>query len=633
MKKHAPVLALVGALLVALIATAAVNWPGTTPDAAGGPDTLDAALPEETPEESGVPEEEPPAPALTLDDVRAISFLDMPAGDERADYVSYAAYRGLLFGVGDGNFDPESFVTRATLITVLFRMSGQEAAPYDGRFADVAGDTWYTAPVAWATQAGVTTGKTEDLFGPHDRLDRAQLAVFLYRFAAFQDGRTYSGDLSDYRDGAAVPDYARIALDWALQNRIFAGMVSDTIHPYLPVSRAQLAQALVALTAYSSDEPVASQLTEQLRVQAADSASVANHEDIQALVDSVASKYGAIGLQVAVIEGGAVTDTYTYGWATKGSAAMTPEHKIRVASITKVAVGMAAMILREDGIVDLDESIGTYWGVRARNSRYPDDPISIRSLLSHTSSIISYGDDTSRTRSAVQARLQSGGYSGARPGSIYSWNYNNYAFGVLGMTLELASDRYLDDILEQRLWSLMDIDAAFEGGCIDATDLLTTLYYHGGSVSRSVASQAKLGKASSPGGSGTFFAGGLTISAQDLAKMFALLASDGRYEGLQLMRPESIELMETCYDYQLPDGFYQALPLRYQNNIYGRDRLYYHTGSAYGVYNCASYDPDTGDGVVVLSVGASATKDSYGIYAVCGGISQYIYDILESPAA
>lgn len=626
MKKHVPLLALAGMLAVALIATAAVTLPGQVPE--DTPDRL-ALTGESPPAETRTPETEPEPPALTLDDVRTVTFRDVPAQDERADYVSYAACQGYLTGVDSGRFAPETLVTRAQLMTVLCRMSGHEPVPYDGTFSDVNADDWYAGAVAWAIRSQITVGKTDRLFGPDDNVNRAQLAVFLYRFAAFRDGRTYTGGLSAYKDGASVPDYARQALDWALQNRLFAGMVGDTIYPNLPVSRAQLAQVLVALTACSSGEPVAAQLTSQLHVETVESVSLAHHDAIQAQVDAVASRYGAVGLQVAVIENGAVTDTYTYGWATKGSVAMTPQHKIRVASITKVAVGMAAMILREEGVIDLDESIGAYWGVTVRNPRYPDTPVNIRSLLSHTSSIICYGDDTSRTRSAVQSRLQSGGFTRAVPGSIYSWNYNNYAFGVLGMTLEIASSKYLDDILDERIWSIMDIDAAFESGCIDATDRLATLYYHGGSVSRSVASQAKIGKPSVPGASGSFFAGGLTISAEDLAKMFALLANDGYYQGIQLMDPESIEIMETRYDYQLADGTYQALPLRSQDNIYGRLRLYYHTGSAYGVYNWASYDPATRDGVVVLSVGASAAKDSRGIYAVCGNISEYIYGILD----
>ncbi len=104
------------------------------------------------------------------------------------------------------------------------------------------------------------------------------------------------------------------------------------------------------------------------------------------------------------------------------------------------------------------------------------------------------------------------------------------------------------------------------------------------------------------------------------------MAADGRYEGIQLMTEESVRIMESRQE--IPGGSYQAIPMRYRTDIYGRDGLYYHTGSAYGVFNCISYDPETGDGVVVLTVGASGVQDSNAIYSICADISQYIYNII-----
>lgn len=624
MKKIVLPLVLAAGLLSILIGSAAMNRPEAAeatltalrPLASGGPGGAQAAE-EETPQTP---------PALTLEDIRTVSFPDV-SGD-LADCARYTAYHGYLQGTAGGRFLPDKFVTRAVLVTVLHRMSGQEAPEYDGTFSDVSAGDSFAGAVAWALQAGIVTGTAGGTFSPQDPISRGQLAAFLYRFAASEDGKPCDESLSAYKDRHTVPSYARLPLAWALENHLYDGMVTDTIFAGLPVSRGQLAQVLVALAASSGQEPLAQELAAKLQTAPEPSVSQARHSEIQAKVDAVGSKYGAVGMQVAVIENGHVTDTFTYGWATKGSVPMTPDHKIRVASITKVGVGLAAMILREDGVVNLDESIGTYWGVTARNPAYPNDPITIRSLLSHTSSISCLGDDASRSYSAVRSRLQGGGYSNTKPGSIYSWIYNNYAFGVLGQTLELASGRYLDEVLEDRLWSVMDIDAAFESGCIHGTDRIATLYYHDGSVSRSADSSRRITRPDFPGASGTYFAGGLTTSAKDLAKMAALLAGDGRYEGLQLLSPESVKIMESRYDYQLSDGTYQALPLRSQDNIYGRERLYYHTGSAYGVYNWMSYDPAARDGVVVLTVGASAAKDSRGIYAVCGETSQYIYGLL-----
>ncbi len=571
-------------------------------------------------------EEEPPG--LTLEEVHAVRFEDVPAGDPRAVFIGYAVCRSYLEGVEEGRFDPDGYVTRASLAAVLHRMSGAADSNTAIAFLDMDSGAWYADAVSWAVENGVVTGTADGAFEPQKPVTREQLAVFLYRFAAEGGGQAASETLAAYRDGGEILAYAREPMAWVLENGIFAGMVGDAIHRSLPVSRGQLAQVLTAFDAYAGTEPVAEVLAEQLQEAAIESVSLAKHEDIQSKVDAVAAKYGAVGLQVAVVESGRVTDAYAYGWATKGSDRMTPNHKTRIASITKVGVGLAAMALYEDGVADLDQSIGAYWGVSAKNPYYPDDPVTIRTLLTHTSSLAALGDDASQSRGAVQSRLQSGGYAKTRPGATSSWRYNNYAFGVLGQTLEIAAGAYLDEVMEEHFWKIMEIDAAFESGNVKNHDLLCTVYQYGG-VGRSLsAMKSNTRRYHPPGATGAYFAGGMTMSAIDLGKMTALLANDGRYEGLQLLKADTVEMMEVRCEPQLPDGTYQALALRSQDDLYGRDVLYYHTGSAYGVFNCMSYDPETGDGVVVLTSGASGAKDDRGIYAVCGEISQYIYDAI-----
>lgn len=413
-------------------------------------------------------------------------------------------------------------------------------------------------------------------------------------------------------------------MEWALEAGIFRSLVADTIRPNIALSRAQLAQALLALRAITTGDELAAEIHAALPERENNSASIANHDAIQAAVDAAGEKYHATGVQVAVIENGVVNDTYAYGWATRGTDLMTADHKMRIASISKVIVGMTAQALREEGVIDLDGDIGAYWNMTIKNPAYPNTPITIRSLLTHTSSIFNAGDNESRSYSAVKSRLSGSGFSRSVPGDIGYWSYNNYAFGVLGMTLELASGRLVDDIMDEHFYTAMDIDASFAAGDIEGTDKLVTLC-SGGTVTRTVAAQQNLHLNPTPGASGTYFAGGLTISAADLGKLIALLANDGKYEGVQLMSEESVALMETTNPRAVPGGSYQALPMRYWPELYGREGIYFHTGSAYGVYNCATYDPVSGDGVVVLTVGASGAKDDYGIYQICAAINSAIY--------
>lgn len=567
---------------------------------------------------------------LTLESIHQVHFFDVSAEDTAYDAVCYMASKAIMQGVSEDCFDPDGLVTRAEAAVLLQRMGSEVTVPIEPQpiYSDVSADDWFANAVAWASNAGIVTGNADGTFAPERTITRTELAVMLSRFAALLGVNTAaSGDLSRWTDGVSVPSYAVSSLSWVLERGLLDCMVTETIHGKLPVSRRQCAQALTALMAVVENEPLAAQIAEQDDLTPLVSNSRANHSQLQAAVDAAAAKYGAIGVQVAVIEKGQVTDTFASGWATKEVDKMTALHKMRIASISKVVIGTEALRLREQGIINLDAPIGTYWGVTMKNPYYPNDPITIRSLMNHTSSIIVAGDDVSRSYSAVRSRLAGGsGYRRVRPGSIYGWAYNNYGYSVLGMTLELAANGTMDDLLRRDLLDLMEIDAAFAPGDLQDSSHLVTLAYHGGGVSRSVSKQRSLHSTDTPGASGSYFAGGLTISAYDLGKLVALLANDGRYEGLQLIKPESVVLMETVNEVQLPDGSYQGLPLRYRTNIYGRERLYYHTGSAYGVYNCMSYDPDTGDGVVVLTVGASAAKDDRGIYAVCGEISHEIYN-------
>lgn len=553
--------------------------------------------------------------AEKLELVRQVRFNDVSPAASYADAVSYVAQRGILAGVGEGNFDPDALLTREQALAVLARLArtlDPATAPAEGEEA------------RWA--AGAALFREEDEGG--ERVTRGQLATWLRQLAEIEGFSTdYSGDLSAWPDGDRVKESDRMGLSWALENGVLGGVVADSICPDIAVSRAQTAAAVTSFLALVEGDEVPRAISDAAALPAFVSASRLNHEEIQSYVDEMARQYGANGVQVAVIEKGHVTDTYASGWAVRNSVPLTADHKERVASISKVAIGMTAVSMAEDGVVDLDGSIGDYWGITVKNPYYPNDPVSINSILTHTSSIALFGDDESRRYDAVRSRLSGSGFSNLQPGAIWSWGYNNYAFAVLGMTLELAGNANMDQLLRSRFFRVMDIDGGFWAGDMEHTDLIVPLYNHDGSVARSVETQQGF-HAGAPGATGTFFAGGLVISSRDLGKLVATLANHGEYEGLRMLSPQSVEWMETYADQTVSDGFYQGHPLRYRTNMYGREGLYFHTGSAYGVYNLMSYDPATGDGVVVLTTGASAARDSYGVYAVGGSISEHIYNII-----
>lgn len=344
---------------------------------------------------------------------------------------------------------------------------------------------------------------------------------------------------------------------------------------------------------------------------------------IQDAVNAAGEKFGAVGIQAAVVKGGELYGTYTYGWATLDRVPMADDTRIRCASISKIVLGVAAMLMREEGYIDLDTDISEYWGETIVNPNHPSSPVTIRNLLTHTSSISNLDFTHSRDYETVKSMLTSGkAFSKKKPGSTGAYEYNNYAYDVLGMTLELASDKWVDDILRERLFDTMGIQGGYQQDGLNA-DQIATVYRENDYASLTAESQAGFLRGSFPGSTGNNYCGGLTISATDLAKLLILLANDGVYEGEQLLSAESVELLETSA-LNTVTGYKQCLALRLRNG-YGRKGLYYHPGDGYGTYTIFAYDPATKDGVVILTTGASDAGD----FAVYGEIATFAFKHLS----
>lgn len=357
------------------------------------------------------------------------------------------------------------------------------------------------------------------------------------------------------------------------------------------------------------------------------------HEQLSYNINNISQAYGADGVSVALIENGKVIDSFQYGYAvvpggTVPAVPMTKDSKIRIASISKVISSMIGFRMNEEGLLDLNESIGTYWGFPTYNPSYPDNVISLASIYTHTSSIAdlsSYGK--------IEANLKSNTlYNNTEPGNPSSSSYCNYAFAVGASTLERAGRKTLDQLADEYFFGPLGIDASFTSGNLKDFSLLAELRYDGGGLAHSLSSFRNITGSDTPGTNGRYAVGGLCISAVDLAKLICILANDGKYENAQYLKNDSINLMETPYassDYHGVETV-QCMPLRYSQNIYGESSLYFHSGSAYGVYSLFTYNPETKNGVVVITTGANGRTDENGIYAICGEINSLLYEHLRT---
>ena len=153
---------------------------------------------------------------------------------------------GLFRGTGSATFCPEKPLTRAELVTVLYRMEGEPSLLAQNPFRDVPGNRWYSNAVIWAAAQGIVTGKTPDRFDPDAPVTREQIAAVLYRYAAYLGADTSArGELEDYSDAHRISRYAVDAISWAVAAGLLQGVDSDALAPKHNATRAQAAVLLI----------------------------------------------------------------------------------------------------------------------------------------------------------------------------------------------------------------------------------------------------------------------------------------------------------------------------------------------------------------------------------------------------
>ena len=175
-------------------------------------------------------------------------FLDVDRNAWYHGAVEFAAGRGLFNGTGEFSFSPESTMTRAMLVTVLWRSAGE---PKQGQnsFRDVPDGTWYTDAVAWAAANGIVNGVGDGRFSPDGTLTREQLAAILMRYSRSIGRATGArGNLSAFPDGNRVSAWAGDALAWAVGEGLVNGSRvngKDYLRPQGSATRAQVATILM----------------------------------------------------------------------------------------------------------------------------------------------------------------------------------------------------------------------------------------------------------------------------------------------------------------------------------------------------------------------------------------------------
>ena len=169
------------------------------------------------------------------------TFTDVPATHWAAGAVAFVSSQGLLQGISADTFAPGQPMTRAMLVTALWREAGSPVVNYAMDFDDVAEGQWYTEAVRWAASEGIVAG-TGKGFSPDAALTRESLAAILFRYAG---GQADADQLDSYADGAGVSAWAREAMNWAVAQGLITGKSGGRLDPGGTASRAEVSAILM----------------------------------------------------------------------------------------------------------------------------------------------------------------------------------------------------------------------------------------------------------------------------------------------------------------------------------------------------------------------------------------------------
>ena len=175
-------------------------------------------------------------------------YSDVPAGSYYEKAVIWAMQKGVANGMGGGKFEPDGQLTRAQLVTVLYRAAGEpDTGKQVNPFTDVADDAWYTKAVIWAANNGIVNGVAKNVFAPDASITREQIATMLYRYAGAEAAK--EDKLSAFPDAAKVSDWAKEALNWAVASGLINGVAdangTANLEPQATATRAQIATILM----------------------------------------------------------------------------------------------------------------------------------------------------------------------------------------------------------------------------------------------------------------------------------------------------------------------------------------------------------------------------------------------------
>lgn len=336
---------------------------------------------------------------------------------------------------------------------------------------------------------------------------------------------------------------------------------------------------------------------------------------------AVMKKHQAIGLAVVAVEQGKIVYNESFGY--KDLANQTPladGDLFRIASISKSFTATAIMQLIEQGKIDLEGDVSSYLGFPVRNPEYPDKPLTIRMLLSHSSSLNdSEGYFNLNVINPDSSATWKQAYNHYEPGTKYE--YCNLGYNTLGTILEKVSGERFDQYIVNHILTPAGVYGGYHVASLDSTRFVKIYEYQpDGTFRHSPDAYAKRTKEienykfgySTPIFSPT---GGLKISARDLAQIMIMHINLGKIakeggDSIRIIDRHSAELMQTRIISPTDEGDAYGFAIRTTDQLLPGHTMIGHTGGAYGVYTSMFWDSQRKFGFIVMTNGCNGQRDN-----------------------
>ncbi|HQB24012.1 MAG TPA: serine hydrolase domain-containing protein, partial [Bacteroidales bacterium] len=340
-------------------------------------------------------------------------------------------------------------------------------------------------------------------------------------------------------------------------------------------------------------------------------------------LEELRTELNAVGLSVAVIKDNRVVYTGATGYKNlETQELLQVSDLMRIASISKSFTATAIMQLYEAGCFDLEDDVGKALGFPVRNPQYPEIPITYSMLLSHTSSLSDKGGYFSLDVINPKGKEKdvSGSFNTYAPGTEYQ--YCNLGFNMLGTLVEIHSGERFDEYVKNNILEPLGLYASFNVNDLDASDFAVIYEFEDGVfVPSPQAYNPRTEEIENyvMGYSAPIFSptGGMKISAPDLARHALVQMNDGSLDGVEILSPESVALMQTpkspggrvlssdTPEDVIPFGY--GFALEKTALLIDGEVMIGHTGSAYGLYSAMFFQKEKKFGFIVLCNGYDTT--------------------------